>query len=92
VAPAGLEHGQRAGRTDGIDIGTVCEFLYLGSPSWDVGRGVITGKPPEVAESLREFGAMGVNHLQIRFKSRSLGELLDQMDSFGADVAPLLND
>jgi probable F420-dependent oxidoreductase len=87
-----LEHGQRAGRTDGIDIGTVCEFLYLGSPSWDVGRGVITGKPPEVAESLREFGAMGVNHLQIRFKSRSLGELLDQMDSFGADVAPLLND
>ena len=87
-----LDHRERAGRTDGIDIGTVCEFLYVGVPGWDVGRGVITGKPEEVAASLREFGAMGVDHLQVRFKSRSLRELLDQMESFGADVAPLLND
>ena len=87
-----LEHRKRAGREDGIDIGTVCEFLYLGTPDWDVGRGVITGKSEEIADSLREFGAMGVNHLQVRFKSRSLQELLDQMDGFGADVAPLLND
>jgi probable F420-dependent oxidoreductase len=87
-----LEHRERAGRTDGIDIGTVCEFLYLGSPSWDVGRGVISGKAEEIAGSLREYGAMGVHHLQVRFKSRSLQELLDQMDAFGAEVAPLLND
>jgi probable F420-dependent oxidoreductase len=87
-----LGHHERAGREDGIDIGTVCEFLYVGSPTWDVGRGVISGKPDEIAGSLREFGAMGVNHLQVRFKSRTLAELLDQMDRFGSDVAPLLND
>jgi probable F420-dependent oxidoreductase len=86
-----LEHRRRSGREDGIDIGTVCEFLYVGTPTWDVGRGVISGAPDAIAASLREFGAMGVNHLQVRFKSRSLDELLDQMDRFGADVAPNLN-
>ena len=34
---------------------------------------------------------MGVNHLQVRFRNRSLQELLDQMDAFGAEVAPLLD-
>jgi hypothetical protein len=33
---------------------------------------------------------MGVNHLQVRFRNRSLEELLDQLDAFGAEVAPLL--
>ena len=34
---------------------------------------------------------MGVAHLQIRFRNRSLQELLDQMDAFGAEVAPHLH-
>ena len=43
-----------------------------------------------LAERLNEFGAMGVNHLQVRFRNRTLQELLDQMEAFGRDVAPLL--
>jgi len=31
-----------------------------------------------------------VSHLQIRFRSRSLDELLDQMDAFHREVAPHL--
>ena len=34
---------------------------------------------------------MGVSHLQIRFRNRSLQELLDQMDAFDRDVAPHLH-
>jgi hypothetical protein len=34
---------------------------------------------------------MGVNHMQVRFRNRSLQELLDQMDAFGTEVAPLLD-
>ena len=34
---------------------------------------------------------MGVSHMQIRFRNRSLEELLDQMDAFHRDVAPLLD-
>jgi hypothetical protein len=33
---------------------------------------------------------MGVSHVQIRFRNRTLDELLDQMDAFHRDVAPHL--
>jgi hypothetical protein len=33
---------------------------------------------------------MGVTHAQVRFRSRSADELTDQIDAFGAAVAPLL--
>ena len=36
------------------------------------------------------FADLGVNHAQIRFRARSLDELLDQMDAFHAEVAPHL--
>ena len=84
------EHRARFMGDDPIDIGTITEVLYVGQPDWDVGGHVLTGKPDHIAERLREFGAMGVNHMQVRFRNRSLQELLDQMDAFGAEVAPLL--
>jgi hypothetical protein len=33
---------------------------------------------------------MGVSHLQVGFQSRSIDELCDQMERFGAEVGPLL--
>jgi hypothetical protein len=44
-----------------------------------------------MAESLRAYGAMGVHQIQVRFRSRSRGELTDQMAAFAADVAPYLD-
>jgi probable F420-dependent oxidoreductase len=85
------EHRERSLGDEPIDIGTITEVLYVGDPGWDVGRHALTGKPDHLAERLREFAAMGVNHLQVRFRNRSLNELLDQMDAFGTEVAPLLN-
>lgn len=83
-------HRQRVGG-DPVEVGAICEFLYVGSPSWEVGPGVIAGRPERLAESLREYRDMGVAHLQVRFKSRSASELTDQMRAFARDVAPLLN-
>lgn len=85
-------HRDKARNGEPIDIGTITEFLYVGEPSWEMGRGVTSGPPARLAESLREFGAMGVTNLQVRFKARSCGELEDQMAAFGTDVAPLLNE
>ncbi len=85
-----LEHRKRTRGDDPIDLGTITEFLYIGEPDWDTGEQTLCGKPDYVAERLNEFGAMGVNHMQIRFRNRSLNELLDQMDAFGRDVAPHL--
>jgi probable F420-dependent oxidoreductase len=83
--------GEEAAAADPADIGAICELLYVGTPSWDVGGRVIQGPPEKLAEAIGAFGTMGVNHVQIRFKVRSCDELLDQMERFGADVAPLLN-
>jgi hypothetical protein len=77
---------------DPVDLGAVTEFLYIGIPAWSVGEKCLSGSPERIAESLHEFGGMGVNHLQVRFRSRELQELLDQMKAFGDQVAPLLND
>jgi len=73
-----------------FSVGAITEPLYVGEPGWDVGRRTISGAPEVLAESLRAYGAMGVDQIQVRFRSRSLAELTDQMGEFGAEVAPLL--
>lgn len=71
-------------------LGAIAEPLYVGTPAWDVGRRTLTGPPDALAESLRAYRAMGVDQLQVRFRSRDRAELTDQMTAFGAEVAPLL--
>ena len=43
-----------------------------------------------LAESLRAYRAMGVDQIQVRFRSRDRAELVDQISAFGADIAPHL--
>jgi hypothetical protein len=85
------KHAEQAGRSTPIAIGFMAEWIYVGKPSWDLGPAPhLTGHPEAVADSLREIGAMGCSHIQVRLRSRSLDELLDQMDIFAAGVSPLL--
>jgi hypothetical protein len=85
-----LEHRKATRGDDPIDIGVITEVLYVGDPGWDVGARTISGSPELLAERLNEFAGMGVSHVQVRFRNRSLQELLDQMDGFAVEVAPLL--
>lgn len=85
-----LEHRKATRGDEPIDLGTITEYLYVGDPGWDVGEQTLSGDPAMLAERLNEFGAMGVSHLQVRFRNRTLDELLDQMDAFARDVAPHL--
>ena len=48
------------------------------------------GSVDEIASSLRELVAMGVNHLQVRFMARSVEEYCQQTAAFGAEIGPLL--
>ncbi|WP_434600422.1 TIGR03619 family F420-dependent LLM class oxidoreductase [Streptomyces sp. A5-4] len=80
-----------AGVEDPITVGAITEPLYVGEASWPIGRRTLTGKPDAVAESLRAYGAMGVDQIQVRFRSRDRAELTDQIAAFGAEVAPHLN-
>ncbi|MER7836293.1 LLM class F420-dependent oxidoreductase [Streptomyces sp. NPDC096040] len=74
-----------------LTIGAITEPLYVGTPKWDVGRRTLSGTPEALAESLRAYAEMGVHQIQVRFRSRSRAELIDQIGMFGADVAPRLS-
>ncbi|MFH9549230.1 TIGR03619 family F420-dependent LLM class oxidoreductase [Streptomyces sp. NPDC051445] len=91
--PAQIETLRRL-RGDGappLTVGAITEPLYVGAPGWDVGRRTLTGPPEVLAESLRAYGAMGVDQIQVRFRCRSRSELTDQIALFGAEVGPLLD-
>ncbi|MER5787780.1 LLM class F420-dependent oxidoreductase [Streptomyces sp. NPDC001980] len=92
--PAQIERLRRlreeAGIEEPITVGAITEPLYVGTPDWAVGRRTLSGAPEALAESLRAYGAMGVHQIQVRFRSRSRAELIDQIEAFGADVAPRL--
>ncbi|WP_240802028.1 TIGR03619 family F420-dependent LLM class oxidoreductase [Streptomyces sp. A1136] len=81
-----------AGVEDPPEIGAITEALYVGEPAWATGRRTLTGKAEALAASLREYAALGVDQIQVRFRSRDRAELIDQIAAFGAEVAPLLND
>ncbi|MEV7036352.1 LLM class F420-dependent oxidoreductase [Streptomyces sp. NPDC093272] len=93
--PAQIARLRRLRRSAGVEapltVGAIAEPLYVGAPRWEVGRRTLTGTPEAVAASLRAYGAMGVHQVQVRFRSRSRSELIDQIAVFGANVAPLLN-
>ncbi|MER7927780.1 LLM class F420-dependent oxidoreductase [Streptomyces sp. NPDC096057] len=72
-------------------FGAITEPLYVGEPGWEVGRRTLSGAPDLVAESLRAYGAMGVDQIQVRFRCRDRAELIDQIAAFGAGIAPHLD-
>ncbi|MBG0854507.1 LLM class F420-dependent oxidoreductase [Streptomyces spinoverrucosus] len=75
-----------------LTVGAIAEPLYVGTPTWDVGRRTLTGPPDALAESLRAYRAMGVHQIQVRFRSRDRAELTDQIEAFGSDIGPLLTE
>lgn len=80
-----------AGIEDPVTVGAITEPLYVGAPGWDVGRRTLHGAPEALAESLRAYRAMGVHQIQVRFRCRGRTELIDQIEAFGAEVAPHLD-
>jgi alkanesulfonate monooxygenase SsuD/methylene tetrahydromethanopterin reductase-like flavin-dependent oxidoreductase (luciferase family) len=77
-----------AGRPERFDIGANVG-CFVGTPTWDVGRTYI-GEPAALADMLRPWVEAGANQLQVRFRSRDRAELVDQIERFGAEVAPNL--
>jgi probable F420-dependent oxidoreductase len=72
-------------------IGALSGPLYVGEPRWDIGRAV-AGSAEEVAAFLRSLRDLGVSQIQVRFRSRDVRELCDQIRRFGTQVAPLVRE
>jgi hypothetical protein len=75
-----------------LDIGGISDFLYVGTPpdGLELPKGTVAGPGEKLAEYLRPFSEAGVGQVQVRFPSRSAGELCDQISAFGREVAPLV--
>jgi hypothetical protein len=73
-----------------IEIGMNSPWLYVGNPGIDVGGKTLTGSGEHIAGELRRRVPAGVNHLGVRFRSRSCDELVEQIAAFGSEVAPHL--
>mgnify|MGYP001047557063 FL=1 len=79
-----------AGRHDRFDVGALVGSTYVGEADWDVGR-TLSGPPEKIAHVLRKYAAFGVGQVQVRLRSRSADELVEQIERFGAEVIPLLD-
>ncbi|HEX6422896.1 MAG TPA: TIGR03619 family F420-dependent LLM class oxidoreductase [Acidimicrobiales bacterium] len=77
-----------AGRPEPFDIGANLA-CYVGDPGREIGP-AYAGEPDRIAAGLRPWAEAGANQLQLRFHSRDRAELVDQIERFGAEVAPLL--
>jgi probable F420-dependent oxidoreductase len=84
-------HEKRAelGRTGPFAIGGFAMPMYIGDPTWDLGPHAVSGTPEQLASQIREWASVGATHLQVRLRSRTADELVDQISAFGAEVIPL---
>lgn len=57
----------------------------------DIGaNAAVTGPPEQTAEYLESLRALGVTNVQLTFTATSCDDLVEQIEAFGVDVAPLL--
>lgn len=83
-----LRHELQPGKP--IAIGALVGPMHVGHPSWELPWGARAGTPEELAEVIAGWSELGVSHLQLRFPSRSVGELCEQMSAFAESVVPLV--
>lgn len=83
------DHRGERGVAD-LDLGAMAMPVYVGDPGWDTGRWTTVGAPEQIAEHLRSYADLGVSHVQVRPRSRSIEEYVEQVHRLGTEVAPLL--
>jgi probable F420-dependent oxidoreductase len=76
---------------DAIEIGMNAPWLYIGRPTFDTGPNTRSGAPAELAEIFHGIKKLGVQHCGVRFRTRSCDEMIEQIERFGTEVAPLIN-
>ncbi|WP_370076234.1 TIGR03619 family F420-dependent LLM class oxidoreductase [Streptacidiphilus sp. MAP12-16] len=81
---------EQAGRGGPFAVNVIPPTLFVGEPGWDTGSRTVTGKPERLAELLRAYVELGATHLQLRPRSRSLAEYLEQLEAVATEVLPLV--
>lgn len=67
-------------------FGALVRPMYVGDPGWDVGQATLHGSTDRLRQELDDYAAMGVDQVQIRLRSRTHDELVDQLHAFSTEV------
>ncbi len=84
------EHRDKVRPGEPIEVGMITEMIHIGDAGWELPPYTRTGSPDFIAEKMNEYGKLGISHLQLRFATRSVDELCDQIARFGDEVGPSL--
>lgn len=78
---------EQAGRDRArFTVGALVRPVYVGEPTWEVGRYTLAGSPDRLRAEIADYEAMGVDQVQVRLRSRSARELCDQLAAFAEEV------
>ena len=84
-------YAEAAGRDPSeIDLTYSANWRDRREAQLDESRRTLAGTPEQVAGDIRVFGDLGVKHMMVAMRARSLDETLDRMERFATDVAPLV--
>ena len=77
-----------AGRTGPFTFGAIMRSLFLGDPGdgWDLGKATLNADADRIKREVADYEAMGVDQVQIRFRSRSCEEYVEQVERFAAEI------
>lgn len=77
-----------AGRTGEFTFGGIMRPVFLGDPGpdWELGKATLAGDVDRIRREVADYQAMGVDVLQVRFRSRSAAEYVEQIERFAQEV------
>jgi hypothetical protein len=76
-----------AGRTGPFTFGAIMRSLFLGDAGdWDLGKATLNADAERIKREVADYEAMGVDQVQIRFRSRSCEEYVEQIERFAAEI------
>ena len=76
-----------AGRTGPFTFGAIMRSLFLGDAGdWDLGKATLNADADRVKREVADYESMGVDQVQIRFRSRSCEEYVEQIERFAAEI------
>lgn len=81
-------HREAAGRTGPFTVGALLRPLYLGEApaGWDLGRQTLAAGADRIRSEVEEYASFGVDQVQVRFRSRSCEEYVEQVHRFAEEV------
>lgn len=76
------------GRTGAFTFGAIMRPVFLGDPGpdWELGKATLAGDPDRIRREVADYEAMGVDQVQVRFRSRSADEYVEQIGRFAQEV------